>query len=56
MECFPAFFERIVVELLIKMGYGSSLKNAGNAIGKTGDGGIDGIVKEDKLRLDFIYI
>jgi restriction system protein len=52
----PAFFERIVVELLVKMGYGGSLADAGRAIGKSGDGGIDGIIKEDKLGLDVIYI
>lgn len=52
----PAFFERIVVELLVKMGYGGSRADAGKAIGRTGDGGIDGIIKEDKLGLDVIYI
>jgi len=52
----PAFFERIVVELLVKMGYGGSRADAGRAIGRTGDGGIDGIIKEDKLGLDVIYI
>jgi len=38
------------------MGYGGSVEDAGRAIGKSGDGGIDGIIKEDKLGLDFIYI
>jgi restriction system protein len=52
----PAFFERVVVELLVRMGYGGSLKDAGKAIGKSGDEGIDGIIKEDKLGLDAIYI
>lgn len=52
----PAFFERIVVELLVKMGYGGSRSDAGKAIGKSGDGGIDGIIKEDKLGLDVVYI
>jgi len=52
----PAFFERIVVELLVKMGYGGSRADAGKAIGRSGDGGIDGIIKEDKLGLDVIYI
>jgi len=52
----PSFFERIVVELLVKMGYGGSRADAGKAIGKTGDGGIDGIIKEDKLGLDVVYI
>lgn len=52
----PAFFERIVVELLVKMGYGGSRVDAGKAIGRSGDGGIDGIIKEDKLGLDVVYI
>lgn len=54
--CSPLFFENLVVELLVKMGYGGSLKDAGKAIGKSGDEGIDGIIKEDKLGLDVIYI
>lgn len=56
MQCSPAFFENLVVELLVKIGYGGSRKEAGKVIGKTGDGGIDGIIKEDKLGLDTIYI
>ncbi len=52
----PRFFERLVVELLLSMGYGGSRKDAGQAIGQSGDGGIDGIIKEDKLGLDVIYI
>jgi restriction system protein len=52
----PAFFERLVVELLVKMGYGGSIKDAGRATRLTNDEGIDGIIKEDKLGLDFIYI
>jgi restriction system protein len=52
----PAFFERVVVELLVKMGYGGSRVDAGKAIGRSGDGGIDGIIKEDKLGLDVVYI
>ena len=52
----PAFFERLVIDLLVSMGYGGSRRDAGRAIGKTGDGGIDGIIKEDKLGLDVIYI
>lgn len=52
----PAFFERLVVELLVRMGYGGSLRDAGEAIGRSGDGGIDGIIKEDRLGLDVIYI
>lgn len=52
----PSFFERLVVDLLVKMGYGGSIKDAGRAIGKSGDEGIDGTIKEDKLGLDIIYI
>jgi restriction system protein len=55
-NCSPAFFEKLVVDLIIRMGYGGSRKDAGQALGKTGDGGIDGIVKEDKLGLDTIYL
>lgn len=54
--CSPAFFERLVVEVIVKMGYGGTRQDAGKAIGKSGDGGIDGIIKEDKLGLDAIYI
>lgn len=50
------FFERVVVEVLVKMGYGGSRKDAGQAIGRSGDEGIDGIIKEDRLGLDIIYI
>jgi len=50
------FFERLVVELLLKMGYGGSRKEAGEAIGRAGDEGIDGIINEDRLGLDVIYI
>jgi len=52
----PAFFENLVVELLVAMGYGGSRKDAGQAIGRSGDEGIDGIIKEDRLGLDTIYI
>lgn len=52
----PAFFERLVIDLLVGMGYGGSRQDAGRAIGRSGDGGIDGIIKEDKLGLDVIYI
>jgi restriction system protein len=55
-SCSFRFFEVLVVELLLKMGYGGSIKDAGKAIGQSGDGGIDGIIKEDKLGLDVIYI
>jgi restriction system protein len=52
----PAFFEQLVVELLVAMGYGGSRADAGRAVGRGGDGGIDGIIKEDKLGLDTIYV
>lgn len=52
----PTFFERLVIDLLVAMGYGGSRQDAGRAIGKSGDGGIDGIIKEDKLGLDVIYV
>ncbi|MBX9676087.1 MAG: restriction endonuclease [Methylotenera sp.] len=55
-SCSPSFFERLVVELLLAMGYGGSRAEAGRAIGQSGDGGIDGIIDEDKLGLDSIYI
>lgn len=55
-KCSPQFFERLVIHVLLKMGYGGSLKDAGAALGKTGDGGIDGVIREDKLGLDNIYI
>ena len=56
MSASPAFFERLVVELLVRMGYGGSLQDAGRAIGKSGDDGIDGIIKEDRLGLDVIFV
>ena len=52
----PSFFERLVVELLVRMGYGGTRKDAGAALGKSGGEGIDGIIKEDRLGLDAIYI
>lgn len=55
-KCSPKFFENLVVDLLVGMGYGGSIIDAGQTIGKSGDGGIDGIIKEDKLGLDVIYI
>lgn len=55
-DCSPDFFEKLVVDLLLTMGYGGSRKDAGEAIGKSGDGGIDGIIKEDRLGLDVLYI
>lgn len=55
-SCRPEFFEQLVVDLLVKMGYGGTLKEAGSVVGKSGDGGIDGIIKEDRLGLDTIYV
>lgn len=52
----PEFFENLVIDLLLKMGYGGSKRDAAEALGKSGDEGIDGIIKEDKLGLDVIYI
>lgn len=52
----PTFFENLVVELLVKMGYGGTIMEAGKSIGRSGDEGIDGIIKEDRLGLDVIYI
>lgn len=54
--CTPAFFERLVLDVLVAMGYGGSLRDAAKAVGRSGDGGIDGIIKEDRLGLDEIYI
>jgi restriction system protein len=54
--CSPTFFERMVVQLLVAMGYGGSLADAGQAVGRSGDGGIDGIIKEDKLGLDVVCV
>jgi len=52
----PKFFERLVVELLLKMGYGGSREEAGEAVGSSGDEGIDGVINEDRLGLDTIYL
>jgi len=54
--CSPTFFERLVVDLLVKMGYGGTLRDAAEAIGRPGDEGIDGIIKEDRLGLDVVYV
>lgn len=56
MDSSSSFFERLVVDLLVRMGYGGSRQDAGRALGKSGDGGIDGIINEDRLGLDVIYI
>jgi len=55
-RCSPEFFERLVVDLLVAMGYGGTRKDAGRAVGRRGDGGIDGIINEDRLGLDVVYI
>ncbi|MCW5599275.1 MAG: restriction endonuclease [Nitrosomonas sp.] len=55
-QCSPTFFENLVVELLLKMGYGRNRVEAGKAIGRSGDEGIDGIISEDRLGLEAIYI
>lgn len=52
----PSFFEQLVVDLLVAMGYGGSRRDAAQAVGQSGDGGIDGIIKEDKLGLDAVYV
>lgn len=56
MNCSSDFFERLIIDVLVKMGYGGSHKEAGKATRKSGDQGIDGIIKEDKLGLDIIYL
>jgi restriction system protein len=54
--CSPAFFEQLVVDLLSAMGYGGSRRDAAQAVGASGDGGVDGVIKEDRLGLDVIYV
>lgn len=56
MEHSPRFFEQLVVDLLLKMGYGSSIDSSGFVVGQSGDEGIDGIIREDKLGFSNIYI
>lgn len=56
MASSPEFLERVVVDLVVRMGYGGSRKDAGEALGRSGDEGIDGIIKEDPLGLDTIYL
>ncbi len=55
-DCSPGFFERLVIQLLLKMGYGGSRQEAGQAVGRSGDGGIDGVIAEDRLGLESIYV
>jgi restriction system protein len=52
----PAFFEKVVVDLLLAMGYGSTAADAGERLGRTGDGGVDGVIREDRPGLDVIYV
>ncbi|MEQ1789787.1 MAG: restriction endonuclease, partial [Rickettsiales bacterium] len=52
----PEFFEQVILNLLLAMGYGGSQKDASQRMGKTGDGGIDGVIKEDALGLDVVYV
>lgn len=52
----PAFFERLIVQLMLRLGYGGGAAEAGQALGKSGDGGVDGVINEDKLGLDKIYL
>lgn len=52
----PAFFEQLVVDLMVMMGYGGSRQDAALALGKSGDGGVDGVIKEDRLGLNSIYL
>jgi len=56
LEESPQFFERLIIELLISMGYGGSQKDAGKAIGKSGDNGVDGVIIQDALGVDYLYI
>ena len=55
-QCEPAFFEKLVLDLLLKMGYGRRREDAGRTVGQSGDGGVDGIINEDPLGLDTIYL
>lgn len=56
LDCEPVFFEQLVVDLLIAMGYGGSKAEAGERLGQSGDGGIDGVIREDLLGLDVVYL
>ncbi len=55
-EAPPDFFERLIVNLLLSMGYGGSMANAGRALGRSGDDGVDGVIDQDALGLDRVYI
>jgi restriction system protein len=52
----PAFFERLIIDLLVRMGYGGGRAGMGRALGRVGDGGVDGVIKEDELGLDVVYV
>lgn len=52
----PKFFEELVVQLMLKLGYGGSREDAGKALGRSGDGGVDGLIEDDKLGLDVVYL
>jgi restriction system protein len=52
----PAFFERLIIDLLVRMGYGGGRAEMGRALGRSGDGGVDGVIKEDELGLDVVYV
>ena len=54
IDCSPGFFQKLILDLLLKMGYGGGRPDAGNVTGRTGDGGIDGEINEDPLGLDKI--
>jgi restriction system protein len=54
--CSPGFFENLVLDVLVAMGYGGSRDDAAQSVGQTGDGGIDGIIKQDRLGLDVLYV
>ncbi|PSN14474.1 restriction endonuclease [filamentous cyanobacterium CCT1] len=55
-SCSPVFFESLVIDVLVKMGYGGTRQDAGKIVGRSGDGGIDGTINEDRLGLDIIYV
>jgi restriction system protein len=50
------FFERLIVDLLVRMGYGGGRQEMGRSLGRVGDGGVDGVIKEDELGLDVVYV
>ena len=56
MDNSPTFFEELVIDLLVEMGYGGSREDAAKAVGRSGDGGIDGVINEDRLGLDVVYV